>query len=154
MVGFTLNNTLSEFGTVARGVCRVSASGYLENVVELTSVARDGGEVKNTDAEGRVTVLTGDEPVSMNFWGFTPGIFGQLRERFETFLRQHGSELKAECYIPNTVGELVAAGQARVKVLRTRDTWFGVTYREDHPRVVENIRRLTAQGVYPERLWS
>jgi UTP-glucose-1-phosphate uridylyltransferase len=153
MVGFTLSNTLSEFGSVARGVCRVDASGYLQNVVELTGIERDGGEVMNTDAQGRTTRLTGDEPVSMNFWGFTPGIFGQLRERFETFLRKHGTELKSECYVPNTVGELVAEGQARVKVLRTGDAWFGVTYREDHPRVVESIRRLIAKGAYPERLW-
>jgi UTP-glucose-1-phosphate uridylyltransferase len=153
MVGFTLSNTLSEFGSVARGVCRVDASGYLQNVVELTGIERDGGEVMNTDAQGRTTRLTGDEPVSMNFWGFTPGIFGQLRERFETFLRQRGTELKSECYVPNTVGELVAEGQARVKVLRTGDAWFGVTYREDHPRVVESIRRLIAKGAYPERLW-
>lgn len=154
MVAFTLDKTLSEFGTVARGVCRVNASGYLENVVELTSVARAGGEVKNTSADGRITQLTGDEPVSMNFWGFTPAVFGHLRERFDTFLRQHGTELKSECYIPNTVGELVTEGQARVKVLRTQDEWFGVTYREDHPRVVASIRRLIAQGAYPERLWS
>ncbi len=154
MVGFTLSNTLSEFGTVARAVCRINAEGYLANIVELTGVGRDGAQVKNTDADGCVTVLAGDEPVSMNMWGFTPLVFGRLRTRFEEFLRHNGADLKRECYIPNTVGELVAEGQARVKVLRTGDAWFGVTYREDHPRVVENIRRLIAQGMYPERLWS
>jgi dTDP-glucose pyrophosphorylase len=154
MVGFTLRNTLSEFGTVARGVCRVDASDYLESVVELTSIARDGGQVKNTDAEGRVTVLDGDEPVSMNMWGFTPRLFGQLRTRFEAFLRQHGTDLKRECYIPSTVNDLVADGEARVKVLRTGDAWFGVTYREDHPRVAESIRRLVRDGAYPENLWA
>ena len=80
--------------------------------------------------------------------------FDQLRERFESFLEGNASDLKSECYIPNTVGELVRAGQARVKVLRSRDSWFGVTYREDRPRVVESIRRLIADGLYPERLWS
>jgi hypothetical protein len=154
MVGFTLRNTLSEFGTVARGVCGVSSSGYLESVVEMTGIARDGAQVKNTGADGHVTVLTGDEPVSMNMWGFTPRVFGQLRERFETFLRLNGADAKSECYIPSTVNELVAAGAARVKVLCTGDAWFGVTYREDHPRVVESIRRLVREGVYPERLWS
>lgn len=154
MVGFTLNKTLSEFGSVARGVCRVNGEDYLENIVELTSIERAGAEVNNTDAEGRITRLTGDEPVSMNMWGFTPKIFGQLRGRFDTFLRQHGTELKGECYVPSTVGELVAGGEARVKVLRTPNEWFGVTYREDHPRVVANIRRLVQEGVYPERLWS
>lgn len=154
MVGFTLNKTLSEFGSVARGVCRVNGEDYLENIVELTSIERAGAEVNNTDAEGRITRLTGDEPVSMNMWGFTPKIFGQLRGRFDTFLRRHGTELKGECYVPSTVGELVAGGEARVKVLRTPNEWFGVTYREDHPRVVANIRRLVQEGVYPERLWS
>lgn len=154
MVGFTLNKTLSEFGSVARGVCRVNGEDYLENIVELTSIERAGAEVNNTDAEGRITRLTGDEPVSMNMWGFTPKIFGQLRGRFDTFLRRHGTELKGECYVPSTVGELVAEGEARVKVLRTPNEWFGVTYREDHPRVAANIRRLVQEGVYPERLWS
>lgn len=154
MVGFVLRNTLSDFGSVARGVCQVSADGYLESIVEMTKVERDGNGARNTDASGKVTKLTGDETVSMNYWGFTPRIFGQLRENFKKFLEQSGSDLKAECYIPNTVGEQVRAGQARVKVLHSRDSWFGVTYREDRPRVVDSIRGLVAGGKYPERLWS
>jgi NDP-sugar pyrophosphorylase family protein len=154
MVGFVLRNTLSEFGTVARGICQVNSDDYLEGVVELTSIGRDGAHAKNTDADGQVTMLNGDEAVSMNMWGFTPQVFGLLQERFEKFLALNGSELKSECYIPSTVNELVAAGQARVKVLHTNDTWFGVTYREDHARVVESIRRLIHDGTYPERLWS
>ncbi len=101
-----------------------------------------------------MTKLSGDEPVSMNMWGFTPQVFDQLRERFKEFLQQSGTDLKTECYIPNTVGDLVRDGQARVKVLRSRDSWFGVTYREDRPRVVESIRGLISSGQYPERLWS
>jgi NDP-sugar pyrophosphorylase family protein len=154
MIGFILRNTLSEFGSVARGVCRVDRDDYLEGVVELTSIERSGAEIRNTDPDGRVTPLTGEEPVSMNMWGFTPRIFPQLHERFETFLRANSADLKRECYIPSTVNELVAAGEARVKVLRTRDSWFGVTYREDHPRVVQNISSLIRAGAYPERLWS
>jgi NDP-sugar pyrophosphorylase family protein len=154
MVGFILRNTLSEFGSVARGVCRIGAGDLLESVVEMTSIARDSSGIRNTDAEGRVTPLTGDEPISMNMWGFTPRIFPQLRARFDAFLRANSADLKRECYIPSTVNELVAAGEARVKVLRTSDAWFGVTYREDHPRVVESIRRLIRAGAYPERLWS
>jgi NDP-sugar pyrophosphorylase family protein len=153
MVGFILRNTLSDFGSVARAVCHIGAGGYLENVVEMTSIVRDGAQIRNTDADGRVTPLSGDEPVSMNMWGFTPRIFPELRQRFEAFLRASAADLKRECYIPNTVNELVAAGEARVQVLRTPDAWFGVTYREDHPRVVENIRRLIRAGAYPERLW-
>ena len=154
MVGFVLRNTLSDFGSVARGVCQVSADGYLEHIVELTKIERDGNGARNTDAAGAVTIFTGDEPVSMNMWGFTPRIFDQLRERFEDFLEASGTDLKSECYIPMTVGELIRTGEARGKVLRSRDSWFGVTYREDRPRVVESIRRLIADGSYPESLWS
>jgi NDP-sugar pyrophosphorylase family protein len=153
MVGFILRNTLSDFGSVARGVCQVSSDGYLRHIVELTKIERDGNGARDTDAAGKVTKLTGDEPVSMNMWGFTPQVFDQLRENFEKFLESSGTDLKSECYIPNTVGELVRAGQARVKVLHSRDSWFGVTYREDRPRVVESIRGLIAEGLYPEKLW-
>jgi dTDP-glucose pyrophosphorylase len=154
MVGFILRNTLSEFGSVARGVCQVAADGYLQHIVEMTKIERDGNGARNTDAAGNVTRLSGNEPVSMNIWGFTPQVFGQLRAGFEKFLENNSTDLKAECYIPNTIGELVSSGQARVKMLHTRDSWFGVTYREDRPRVVEDIRRLITAGRYPERLWS
>lgn len=154
MIGFVLRNTLSEFGSVARGVCQVNADGTLEDIVELTKIERDGDHARNTDAAGNVTQLTGDEPVSLNFWGFTPNVFNQLRENFEKFLEQHGSDAKGECLIPTTVNELVSAGEARVKVLRAGGSWFGVTYREDRPRVVDSIRQLIAAGEYPERLWS
>jgi len=153
MVGFTLRNTLSDFGSVARGVCRVAPDNTLETIEEHTKIERDGDGARNTDAQGNVTKLTGDEPVSLNMWAFTPGVFDQLRERFEKFLESSGSDQKAECLIPNTVGDLIRAGRARVKVLRTNDSWFGVTYREDRPLVVESIRRLIGSGQYPERLW-
>ncbi len=154
MVGFILRNTLSDFGSVARGVCRVDAGGYLATVEELTSIERDGDHAKNTDAMGKVTELSGDEAVSMNMWGFTPKIFGQLREVFQRFLERSGKELKSESYIPSAVNELMAAGQARVKVLRSSDSWFGVTYREDRPRVVESIGKLIESGKYPRALWK
>jgi hypothetical protein len=153
MVGFVLRNTLSDFGSVARGVCQVSPEGYLKHIAELTKIERDGNGARNTDPAGNVTTLSGDEPVSMNMWAFRPRVFGQLRERFEQFLESHAGDTKAECYIPMTVGELVRAGEARVIVLRSCDPWFGVTYREDRPRVVESIRRLIAAGAYPEKLW-
>jgi UTP-glucose-1-phosphate uridylyltransferase len=153
MVGFVLRNTLSDFGSVARGVCQVSPDGYLKDIVELTKIEREGNGARNTDPAGKVTALSGDEPVSMNMWAFTPRIFDQLRLRFEQFLAHNAADTKAECYIPMTVGELVHAGEARVKVLRSRDSWFGVTYREDRPRVVEDIRTLVAAGAYPEKLW-
>ena len=153
MVGFVLRNTLSDFGTVARGVCQVGNTGYLTGIVEMTAVARDGNAAKNTDAGGKVTQLTGDEPVSMNYWGFTPKIFPQLREHFTRFLNENGNDLKKECYIPNTVNDIIVAGQGRVKVLKSNDPWFGVTYREDHAHVVASIQRLVKEGKYPEKLW-
>jgi len=149
MVGYTLRNTLSEHGSVSRGVCVCDPAGYLQAVTELTKIEKHG---PGAQAEGRV--LSGDEPVSMNFWGFTPALFPQLREHFGEFLRRSGHELKSECYIPTTVNELVAAGKARVKVLRTPSSWFGVTYQEDKPRVTAGIRQLIARGDYPEKLWT
>ena len=154
MVGFVLRNTLSDYGSVARGVSQADSSGYLQSVVELTKVDRDGNGAKNTDPSGNVTHLTGDELVSMNMWGFTPQIFPQLAERFRLFLEKNGSDLKAEHYVPTAVNELVSSGEARVKVLRTNDAWFGVTYREDRPRVVDSITALIKKGKYPEKLWN
>ncbi len=154
MVGFILRNTLSDFGSVARGVCQVDQNDFLQTVTELTKIERAGHRAKDTSASGVVTPLTGDEAVSMNMWGFTPALFPQLQNYFTAFLRKSGHELKSECYIPSAVNELLTARQARVKVLRTQDSWFGVTYREDRPRVVESIRQLIARGDYPETLWS
>ena len=153
MAGFILRNTLSEFGSVARGVSRVDGNNYLTSIVEMTKIEPDGKGAKNSDADGNIIKLTGNEAVSMNFWGFTPALFPQLRARFTGFLKKSGQEQKSECYIPATVGELVSGGQAKVKVLRTNDSWFGVTYREDRPRVVESVRKLIARGDYPEKLW-
>jgi dTDP-glucose pyrophosphorylase len=153
MVGFVLRNTLSEFGTVARGVCHVAEDGYLKDILELKSIEREGPRITNIDAEGQETVLNGGEMVSMNMWGFTPQIFGQMYDQFQRFLKRYGGDLKAECYIPNTVNTLIQSGQARVKVLRSGDAWFGVTYREDHPRVVQSISRLVEGGTYPRKLW-
>jgi len=154
MVGFILKNTLSAHGSVARGVSRVDAHNYLTNIVEMMKIEPDGSGAKNTEADGQLTKLTGDEAVSMNFWGFTPALFPQIKVEFEKFLKKAGGEQKSECYIPATVGELVTSGRARCKVLRSSDSWFGVTYREDRPQVVESIRQLIAQGKYPEQLWA
>jgi len=149
MVGYTLRNTLSEHGSVSRGVCECDAEGYLRAVTELTKVEKRG---RGAQAGGRT--LSGDELVSMNFWGFTPLVFPQLRERFFEFLQRSGQELKSECYIPTTVNELVASAIARVKVLPTTAAWFGVTYQEDKPRVKAGIRELVARCEYPQRLWE
>jgi hypothetical protein len=154
MVGFVLRNTLSEFGSVARGVCKASPAGFLETVTELTRIEPDGARAKYTDGAGQVHLLTGDETASMNMWGFTPKLFGQLRGEFIAFLNANSQNEKAECYIPTVVNSLVSAGSAKCRVLRSTDSWFGVTYREDRPRVVESVRALIARGVYPEKLWA
>ncbi len=154
MVGFVLSNTLSEFGTVARGVCHVTENGYLKDIAELKSIEREGALITNIDSEGQETVLNGNEIVSMNMWGFTPQIFGQLRDQFQRFLKRYGDDLEAECYIPSTINTLIQAHLGRVKVLRSGDAWFGVTFREDHPSVVQNISRLVESGSYPGKLWQ
>jgi UTP-glucose-1-phosphate uridylyltransferase len=154
MVGYVLRNTLSDFGSVARGICQSDNQGFLTSVTELTKIERDGVAAKNIDPDGATTLLSGDEPVSLNFWGFTPALFPQLREIFTRFLRERGSDQKAEFYIPSAVSDLVAERKARVKLLRTPDSWFGVTYRDDRPRVVESVRQLIARGDYPEKLWD
>jgi hypothetical protein len=149
MVGFTLRNTLSDHGAVARGVCRVDASGKLLAIEELLQI-----EKTPTGARQGDRVLSGEEPVSMNCWGFTPALFDQLEEELVRFLRDHGQELKSELLIPSVIHTLVTQGRATCQVLPTRSRWFGVTYREDRPVVIENIRRLVAQGEYPACLWS
>ncbi len=154
MVGFTLRNTLSEFGSVARGACQVGPDGYLQGVRELTKIERDGNGAKYTDASGAVHHLTGDEPVSMNMWGFSTGLFPHLSEQLVEFLKRHGQEEKSELYIPLVVNDLINARKERCQVLRTTDAWFGVTYREDRPFVVEGIRRLIERGDYPKKLWT
>ena len=154
MVGFTLRNTLSDFGSVARGVCQVSPDGYLKSILELTKIEKDGNGGKYSDASGAAQKLSGDEPVSMNMWGFQPSIFAHLRREFTEFLAKDGKAEKSECYIPMTVGNLINAKHARCKVLRSSASWFGVTYREDKPRVVEDIRSLVAKGEYPAKLWT
>jgi len=154
MVGFVLRNTLSDFGSVGRGVCRVNGDELLQNVVELTKIERDGAGAKDKSASGRISRLTGDETVSMNMWGFGPRVFDQLQENFRVFLELNSLDAKSECYIPSTVNDLIMTGRARVKVLRTGDSWFGVTYREDRMRVVESIRQLINRGNYPEKLWQ
>ena len=154
MVGFTLKHTLSEHGTVARGVCQTDASGLLTDIQELTKIAKLPQGAEHRGEDGSVVSLTGEEPVSMNMWGFTPAIFPQLAADFDAFLRAKGAEMKSEAYIPMSVGNLIRAGQATCQVLRTDSAWFGVTYREDKPVVQASILRQVQSGSYPASLWS
>jgi UTP-glucose-1-phosphate uridylyltransferase len=146
MVGFRLANTLSEHGTVARGVTTTSAVGELVSIVEQTGIA--SAEV------GAGKRYSGEEIVSMNCWGFTPALFAGLDEQFREFLAARGTEPKAEFYLPGAVSTMIARRQAKARVLPTESTWFGVTYREDKPRVEAAIRELVQSGRYPARLWA
>jgi len=154
MVGFQLDRTLSEHGTVARGLCETDAGGYLASVEELTAIERQPGGARNKEANGSYRTLTGKEIVSMNCWGFTPSLMDGLRRQFREFLDRNQSNLKAEFYLPTAVNTLIQEKRARVKVLPTPCHWFGVTYREDRPVVVESIRALVRAGEYPQRLWG
>ncbi|MEY4402252.1 MAG: hypothetical protein RIR91_287 [Verrucomicrobiota bacterium] len=154
MVGFTLKNTLSEHGTVARGVCQANADGLLTDIQELTKIAKTATGAENRADDGVITTLTGDEAVSMNMWGFTPSIFPLLEKDFTAFLAAKGQELKSESYIPMAVGNLVKNRSATCRILRTTAAWFGVTYREDKAMVQSSILGQVQQGNYPTSLWS
>jgi UTP-glucose-1-phosphate uridylyltransferase len=154
MVGFTLKHTLSEHGTVARGVCQADGQGLLTDIQELTKIVKTATGAENRAEDGVVTHLNGEEPVSMNMWGFTPSIFPQLEKDFSAFLQAKGQELKSESYIPMTVGNLVKSRQATCRILRTSAAWFGVTYREDKAMVQASILAQVRQGNYPTSLWS
>ena len=154
MVGFTLRSTLSPHGTVARGVSVTDARGHLVSIRELTKVRPVGDHVENQDGSDPSERLTGDEPVSMNMWGFTPALFPQIEQAFIEFLDAHGKELTSECYIPATVDVLINKGACVVEVLPTTSRWFGVTYREDKPGVMAAMADLAASGAYPSPLFG
>ena len=154
MVGFYLKNTLSEHGSVARGVCTRDASGMLSSVTEMTKIFKTPGGAENRENAEAPVKLTGEEVVSMNFFGFTPDIFGHLRAAFAQFLHDTGPDEKSECYVPKEVDALIKAGQADVRVLESSGKWFGVTYPEDKVEVVAAIKALTDAGEYPSPLWG
>jgi len=154
MVAFQMSMTLSEHGTVARGVCSVAADGRLLGVAEHTGLERAGTGVREAAGDGSYLSFTGLEPVSMNFWGFRPEVFGLFQEGFARFLAERGQDPKAEFFIPAAVDALIQEGRATVRVLRTPDRWFGVTYRADKAAVVARIQELIRTGQYPGSLWS
>ncbi len=155
MVGYRLRNTVSPHGPVARGVCRTDAGGFLAGLSEVQGIEMDAaGEIHAAVEGGPRQRFSGDEIVSMNLWGFTPAIFGQLERLFGEFLGGQGSLAAAEFYIPEAVGTLIRCGAARVKVLPTGAAeWIGATYAQDKSLVVEKIRGLIAAGAYPAPLW-
>jgi len=152
MVGYKLENTLSDFGSVSRGVCEIKNS-LLTDVVERTSIVRKNGGIVYED-DGKEVSIPNDAIVSMNFWGFTPDFFAQTEKDFKAFIVENASQLKAEFYIPYVVNKLIKNNKATVEVLTSDARWFGITYQDDKPVTIEKVKELTEQGVYPERLWA
>lgn len=158
MVGYRLGNTVTENGHVSRGICSVDAQGFLTGIRERTYiVTTPNGAAYSEDNGVTFTDISPEETVSMNMWGFTAGFMSELKAQFAEFLGQEmpKNPMKAEYFLPSVVSRLLAENKATVQVLRTRDKWYGVTYKEDKETVVEAIKALKQQGVYPEQLtWS
>jgi len=154
MVGYDLNNTMSDFGSVSRGICLTRDGGWLDEVVERTKIRYTPEGIADVQEDGTITGLHKDDVVSMNFWGFTPEYFKLTEPMFSQFIGENLGNLKSEFYIPLAVDKLIKSKQARVKVLQSHDRWFGVTYKEDKPVVIEKLRELITKGIYPEKLWD
>ena len=156
MVGFRVENTLTENGTVARGVCQTNAQSYLTDIVERTKIAINGDKIQYTEDDGASwTDIPFGTTVSMNCWGFSPEMLTELEKRFATFLEKGIKEnpLKCEYFLPFVVDELLKEGKAQVSVLETSEKWYGVTYKEDRASVAEALGKKVTDGVYPEKLW-
>jgi NDP-sugar pyrophosphorylase family protein len=154
MVGYQLKNTLSEFGSVSRGICSVDKNQNLNKIVETTSIFKKENKIFSVEEDGSETLLTGNESVSMNVWGFKPSVFETIEAKFSSFLKTEMNKPKSEMYIPSVVFEMIAEQKATVKVLEADSPWFGVTYKEDKPYVVKKINALIKKGEYPEKLWK
>ena len=154
MVGYRLNETLSEYGSVSRGICDVDENDNLLKIVEKTKIVKKDQNIVSLENDGSELKLTGFESASMNNWGFKPAIFDMLEKKFVEFLDGHINEPKSEMYIPSVVFDLINEKLANVKVLKTDSPWFGVTYKEDKPFVIEKINSLITKGDYPEKLWD
>ena len=156
MVGYLLRNTVTENGSVARGVCCADDKGNLAQITERTRIEKQDGVIRFTEDGETWTDLPADTIVSMNMWGFTPGFLQQLEEQFPAFLEQQlpGNPEKAEFLLPRSVDVLLNAGKATVKILKSQDKWYGVTYAADKPVVVAALAELAKQGKYPEGLWK
>jgi dTDP-glucose pyrophosphorylase len=154
LVGFLLRKTLSEFGSVSRGVCQCDDTNYLIKVEERTKISQKDGKIFDTDADGNILTLSGNEMTSMNMWGFMPSVFPLLEKHFVEFLKNRINDPKAEFYITTFITDLLSAQKAKVKILVTNEEWFGVTYPEDKPMVVQKINALIKANRYPASLWN
>lgn len=157
MVGYRLENTITENGHVSRGVCSVSSDGYLQDIVERTRIMRRDDGIAFSEDEGTTwQPLPEDTPVSMNFWGFTKSFVDEMEDRFPAFLDRAMTEnpLKGEYFLPGVVDQLLKEQKATVRVLPSRDKWYGVTYKEDKQGVVDALQAMKDKGLYPEKLWK
>ncbi len=157
MIGYQLENTLTENGHVARGVCTVSSEGMLTDIVERTKIMRRDGKIMFTEDEEKTwEELEEKTPVSMNFWGFTKSFIDEMESRFPAFLNKTLKEnpLKGEYFLPGVVDQLISEEKATVKVLKSADKWYGVTYKEDKEGVVDALQSMKDKGLYPEKLWK
>lgn len=153
MVGYEVKNTLSDFGSVSRGVCATDAADNLTSVVERTKIYRKDDVIVYEETDG-LTPLDPQTPVSMNFWGFKPGVFAHVQAQFETYARANFNVPKAEFYIPTIVMQLIQTSEGACRVFRSQSEWFGVTYPEDKPTVKKSFNRLHDSGAYPDQLWA
>jgi len=151
MVGYLLENTLSPNGTVSRGIGTTNDQGYLVTVQECHNITMQEGKIYYNDDQGKHTLSSNS--VSMNFWGFYPGILRELGEQFRIFIEENIENSEAEFYIPSVVDELVKSGKFKVMVLKTNANWYGVTYQEDKPLVIEGVKSMIRKNVYPTPLW-
>jgi NDP-sugar pyrophosphorylase family protein len=154
MMGYQVRHTLSDFGSVSRGVCESDDGKFLSSIVERTEIVKEGEQIFYLDENNERVPLQGNELVSMNIWGFTPAIFNHLEKAFSEFIRVNAGKLKAELYIPAVINELLAKRKANVRILPASDEWFGITYKEDKPLAVARINRLIDEGIYPDNLWD
>lgn len=155
MVGYEVKNTLSENGSVSRGVCEVADNGNLVSVIERTKIyEKENGQSRIVFEEGeKLTTLAPDTPVSMNFWGFKPSVFPLVQKQFESYAIANIDSPKAEFYIPTVMTNLIETDTGHCKVFRSRSAWFGVTYPDDKPTVQTALKQLHDEGAYPEKLW-
>lgn len=155
MIGYRLGNTLTDNGSVARGICNTDSDGMLTHIVERTKIFKEENGASFEDENGEKVLLPNDTVVSMNFWGFTPSMFDETLKNFNEFIDDPDREpLKSECFLPNVVGSMKEEGYCDVKVIETSARWYGVTYHDDKPMVVEKINGLIESGEYPRGLWK
>jgi dTDP-glucose pyrophosphorylase len=153
IIGYKLGNTLSDYGHVNRGVCRVNSDGLLQDIVEMRQIEKLPGGAKAPGPDGTEQSFTGNEVVSMNLFGFKPSCYKFLREEFTNFINRYGMDPKSELDIPTSLDKFVKNGDIKIKVLMSNEKWFGVTYRDDKPHVVENIKKMIRKGMYPARIY-